>query len=121
MCTVAGGGTVVALNRDPEGVTFWTAGLGTGNVYRFAISPAGPPITTFNSGRLGQEVAGLSVFGELIVGQPTPTPQGTVIPATATPTRTPTGPPAVVPTLSFPMLALLCAALIGAALLLIRR
>jgi hypothetical protein len=86
----------------------WTAGLSTGNVYRFAISPAAPPITTFNSGRLGQEVAGLGVFGELIVSQPTPTPGGGV-------------PSAVVPTLSFPMLGVLCAALMAAALLLMRR
>lgn len=95
-----------ALNRDPDGVTFWTAGLSTGNVYRFAISPAAPPITTFNSGKLGAEVAGLSVFGELIVSQPSPSPAG---------------PSAVVPTLSFPMLGLLCAALMAAALLLMRR
>jgi hypothetical protein len=103
--TAPGESVFFALNRDPDGLTFWTAGLSTGNVYRFAISPAAPPITTFNSGRLGQEVAGLGVFGELIVSQP---PGGG-------------GPAVVVPTLSFPMLGLLCAALIGAALLLIRR
>lgn len=106
--TAPGEGVFFALNRDPDGVTFWTAGLSTGNVYRFAISPAAPPITTFNSGRLGQEVAGLGVFGELIVSQLTPTPGGGV-------------PSAVVPTLSFPMLGLLCAALMAAALLLMRR
>jgi hypothetical protein len=104
--TAPGESVFFALNRDPDGLTFWTAGLSTGNVYRFAISPAAPPITTFNSGRLGQEVAGLGVFGELIVSQP---PGGGG------------GPAVVVPTLSFPMLGLLCAALIAAALLLIRR
>ena len=55
---------------------------------------------------------------------PTPTPTGTVpVTATSTPSRTPTPPvvTAVVPTLSFPMLALLAAALLGAALLLMRR
>jgi hypothetical protein len=64
----------------------------------------------------------------------TPTPTNTVAAgATSTPTFTPTstrtptrtntpvGPPAVVPTLSFPMLALLAAALMGAAILLMRR
>ena len=39
--TAPGEGVFFALNRDPDGVTFWTAGLSTGNVYRFAISPAG--------------------------------------------------------------------------------
>jgi hypothetical protein len=55
---------------------------------------------------------------------PTNTPTNTpTVPATATATRTntPVGPPAVVPTLSFPMLALLAAALVGAAILLMRR
>lgn len=113
--TAPGESVFFALNRDPDGVTFWSAGLSSGNVYRFAISPAAPPITTFNSGRLGQEVAGLGVFGELVVSQPTPTPGG------ATPTPTVPAVQAVVPTLSFPMLGLLALALIGAALLLIRR
>jgi hypothetical protein len=48
---------------------------------------------------------------------PTPTPTGVV--ATVTPTRAPVT--AVVPTLGFPMLALLGAALVGTALLLMRR
>jgi hypothetical protein len=58
------------------------------------------------------------------VAGPTATPTVTVsVPATATPTRTPTQPvvTAVVPTLSFPMLGLLCLALMGAALFLMRR
>ena len=63
-----------------------------------------------------------TVFGA--VGQPTPTPTGTA-PATATPTTPPTATatraPVQVPTLSFPMLGLLCAALMAAALLLMRR
>jgi hypothetical protein len=58
------------------------------------------------------------------VGGPTATPTVTVpVPPTSTPTRTPTQPvvTAVVPTLSFPMLGLLCLALMGAALFLMRR
>lgn len=52
-------------------------------------------------------------------GIATPTPTPTTIPPTSTPTSTPiTG--AVVPTLSFPMLAVLALALAGAAMLLIR-
>ena len=55
------------------------------------------------------EAAGVPYnVGDVIVSQPTPTPGGGV-------------PSAVVPTLSFPMLGLLCAALMAAALLLMRR
>jgi DNA-binding beta-propeller fold protein YncE len=53
---------------------------------------------------------------------PTPTPGGPTPTAIAsTPTPTTSAPPAVVPTLGFPMLALFGAALLGAALLLMRR
>jgi hypothetical protein len=124
--TATGGTTLFALNRDPNGTQFWTGDLNNGNVYRFNISPAGNQAPLFNAG-ISTALGGLAIFGELVVSQPTPTPTGTVIPATATPTNTPTrtntpvGPPAVVPTLSFPMLGLLCLALMGAGLLLIRR
>ena len=117
--TVAGGNTF-ALNRDPNGTQFWTGDLFNGNVFKYNISPSGAPVTTFNAG-ISTALGGLAIFGELVVSQPTPTPQGTVIPPTATRTNTPVGPAAVVPTLSFPMLGLLCAALIGAALFLMRR
>jgi hypothetical protein len=53
-------------------------------------------------------LAGLAVFGENIVSNPTPTP-------------TQPGVAAVVPTLSFPMLALLGLALLGAAFFLMRK
>ncbi len=97
--------TLFALNLDPDGTTFWTGGLGNGQVYRMNIT-TGVQQTSFNAGILGGSMAGLAVVGELIVSQPTPSP---------------TGPRAVVPTLSFPMLGLLCAALMAAALLLLRR
>jgi len=53
-----------ALNLDPDGVHFWTAGYGSGNVYKFAIDPSGPPVLTFNAGILGYAVSGLAIFGE---------------------------------------------------------
>jgi hypothetical protein len=125
--TYTGDSFFFALNRDPDGVTFWSGGLNSGNILRFNFSPVGPPITTFPSAPF-TSLAGLAVFGELVVSQPTPTPTGTAL-ATATPTptppatATPTSPPpqAVVPTLSFPMLGLLALALAAAALLLMRR
>jgi hypothetical protein len=106
-----------ALNLDPDGTTFWTGGISTGNVYRINIA-SGAQVTSFNAGILGGSMAGLTVVGEIQVAQPTPTPTGPV-PATATPTS----PPAqvVVPTLSFPLLGLLALALAAAALLLMRR
>jgi hypothetical protein len=114
-------GTLFALDRDPDSVTFWTAGLSTGNVYRYNITPAGPPIFQFNAGILGFEMAGLGVFGELIVGQPTPTPGGPT-PTPGAPTPTPGGgPTAPIPTLSVSMLALLGVALLLVAILVIRR
>lgn len=53
-----------ALNVDPDGQHFWTAGYGSGNVYKFAIAPAGPPVLSFNAGILGTALSGLSIFGE---------------------------------------------------------
>jgi hypothetical protein len=68
----------------------------------------GAQVTSWNAGILGGSMAGLAVVGEIVVSQPTPTPGGGQSPA-------------VVPTLSFPMLGLLFAALMAAALLLMRR
>lgn len=105
-----------ALNLDSDGSTLWTGGISTGNVYRLNIA-TGAQITSFNAGILGGSMAGLTVVGEIQVSQPTPTPGGGGV--TPTPQGTPIS--AVVPTLTFPMLALLGAALVGVALLLIRR
>ena len=124
--TAAGESLFFALNRDPNGTQFWTGGITTGIIYKFNFSPVGPPVTTFNSAPFSL-LAGLSVFGELVISQPTPTPTGTVLPtatpttvpptATPTATRTPTpGQVVLVPTLSFPMLVLLGLALVGVAL-----
>ena len=61
--TPAGSGTIFALNRDPDGTTFWTSDALTGNVYRFNIT-TGAEVSHFSA---GQEVAGISLFGELKV------------------------------------------------------
>jgi hypothetical protein len=121
--TAAGENFFFALNLDPDGTHFWSGGITTGTIYKFNLTPVGPPVLSFSSQAAssgGTILAGLAIFGEVIAGQPTPTPTGP--PATATPTRTPTinAGAAVVPTLSFPMLALLGVALAAGALLLIR-
>lgn len=51
-----------AMNLDPDGTSFWTAGGVSGNVYRVDIA-SGSVLTTFNSGPGG--VSGLSVYDEL--------------------------------------------------------
>lgn len=51
-----------ALNLDPDGTSFWTAGLNSGNVYRVDIA-SGTVLTTFNTGPGG--VSGLAVYDEL--------------------------------------------------------
>jgi hypothetical protein len=119
--TASGESTFFALNLDPDGTHFWSGGIGTGIIYKFNLTPVGPPVLTFSSqiGAAGGTIlAGLAIFGENIVSNPTPTPTPAgVATATPTPTRTPTaGQAVVVPTLSFPMLALLGLALVGAAL-----
>lgn len=55
--------SLFALNRDPDGVTFWTADLSTGDVYRFNIA-TGAELSHFS---VGGEVGGISLFGELKV------------------------------------------------------
>ena len=104
-----------AVNLDPDGTTLWTADYGSGQVFRFNIA-TGAKVIEWNAGTNGNTASGLAVFGEIVVGLPTPTPG---IAATATPTSPPVN--VVVPTLSFPMLGVLCAALAVAALLLVRR
>jgi hypothetical protein len=118
--TAAGETFFFALNLDPDGTHFWSGGIGTGIIYKFNLTPSGPPVLSFSSqlgSTGGAQLAGVAVFGEVTAGQPTPTP--TV--AAATPTPTVPNVAAVVPTLSFPMLALLGVAIATAALLAIRR
>jgi sugar lactone lactonase YvrE len=56
--------TLFALNIDPDGTSFWTADLGTSNVYRVDIA-SGNILSKFNS---GGTAAGLSIFGEFTSG-----------------------------------------------------
>jgi cysteine-rich repeat protein len=58
-----------ALNLDPDGASFWSGGLSTGNFYRFSIETgaqlAGPIVT-------GGELDGLCLLGEITSAQPEP-------------------------------------------------
>ena len=51
-----------AMNLDPDGTSFWTAGALSGNVYHVDIE-SGTVLASFNSGSGG--VAGLAVYGDL--------------------------------------------------------
>jgi len=53
-----------ALNLDPDGVTFWSAGIASGRVRRFNIS-TGAVVSNFDA---GTDVFGVSVRGEIAVG-----------------------------------------------------
>jgi hypothetical protein len=57
-----------ALNLDPDGLSFWTAGYGTGNIYRYDIT-TGLIITTFTAD-VEVTLAGLAIFGEPVVSLP---------------------------------------------------
>jgi Divergent InlB B-repeat domain len=79
--------TLFALNLDPDGTTFWTADLETGNVYRFDIT-SGTQVINFITPSHG--ASGVAIFGEKLVGQNnlTVTDAGT---GTGTVTSTPSG------------------------------
>ena len=60
--------TWFALNLDPNGTSFWSADLGTTNVYRFNIATGAVEVGPLpNPGQVG----GLCVLGELTAGVPT--------------------------------------------------
>jgi hypothetical protein len=63
-------GLLFALNLDPDGTSFWTAGLFTGNIFRVDIA-SGAILTTFNAGIL-VSLAGLAVAGEIVVSTTPP-------------------------------------------------
>lgn len=56
--------TIFALNRDPDGTSFWTADLINGDIFHFDIA-SGAQLGTFSVHGL---VAGLSLFGEITQG-----------------------------------------------------
>jgi Divergent InlB B-repeat domain len=58
-------GELFALNLDPDGSSFWTADLATGNIFRFDIA-SGTQLVTFTSP--SAEASGVAVFGEKLVG-----------------------------------------------------
>jgi hypothetical protein len=109
--TAGGENGFFALNLDPDGTHFWSGGIVSGIIYKFNLTPVGPPVLSFSSQIAtagGTILAGVAVFGENIVSNPTPTP-------------TPQQVAAVVPTLSFPMLTLLGLALLCVAFFLMRK
>jgi hypothetical protein len=55
-----------ALNIDPDGTSFWTADLGSGQIWRVDIA-SGTVLTTFKA-PINESLAGLSVVGEITVG-----------------------------------------------------
>lgn len=98
-----------ALNLDPDGTSFWTGDYATGQIYRIDIQ-SGTLIKSFPSNQ-NTTLAGLTIFGEITVAQPSPTPNGTGTPTpgstslptatpppTSTPSATPTQPPSATPT-----------------------
>ncbi len=60
--------TLFSLNLDPDGTSFWTADLFSGQIWRIDIA-SGNTITTFNSNQLN-DTAGVAVVGEITAGQP---------------------------------------------------
>ena len=107
-------GQLFALNLDPDGTTFWTGDLGSGQVYHMNIT-TGAQVTSWNAGILGGSMAGLAVVGEIVVSQPTPTPGNA---ATPTPRITV---PSNIPTLAPPTMAVLGLLLAALGVLLMRR
>jgi hypothetical protein len=63
-------GTLFAMNLDPDNATLWTAGLGTGHIYRINIATAAQ-VTAFNGFQANDDtLGGLTIFGE--IGPPPP-------------------------------------------------
>jgi hypothetical protein len=55
-----------AVDLDPNGTSFWSAGLFSGNFYRFNIATGAVEVGPINA---GGEVSGICLFGEVIPGQ----------------------------------------------------
>jgi len=68
--TASGEGFFFAQNLDPDGTHFWSGGITTGRIYKFNLTPVGPPVLTFDSqiaAAGGTILAGLAIFGENVV------------------------------------------------------
>ncbi|MEN3310684.1 MAG: hypothetical protein V7645_13 [Actinomycetota bacterium] len=72
-----------AMNLDPDGLSFWTAGFSTGHVYHYDIT-TGAIIGTFTAVLDGPTLAGLAIFGEPVVSLPSGPAKLTLSPKTAT-------------------------------------
>jgi hypothetical protein len=59
-----GGGALFALNLDPDGTSFWTADLDSGQIWRIDIA-TGNVITTFNANSPSGLVPGLAIVDEI--------------------------------------------------------
>jgi hypothetical protein len=77
--------SLFALNLDPDGTTFWTADLNSGDVYRVNIA-TGAQVTHFKPA-FTRSVAGVAVVGEQRVATPPSPPPS---PAAAVPGSSPT-------------------------------
>jgi len=55
-----------AMNLDPDGTSFWTGGLLSGDIYKIDIE-TGEQLTTFNAG-INTILGGLAIVGEILVG-----------------------------------------------------
>lgn len=72
--TLAGSTTLFALNLDPDGTSFWTGNIdSTGKLFHVRLSD-GFVLGSFNTVFPGgNDLAGLSIFGEITQGNPPPT------------------------------------------------
>ena len=58
-----------AMNLDPNGTSFWTAGYTTANIYHYDIT-SGLVLNSFTAALDGPALAGLAIFGEPVVSLP---------------------------------------------------
>lgn len=107
-----------AMNLDPDGTSFWTGDIFTGDIYRINIA-TGNQITHFASNP-NTTMAGITVVGEITAGVPTPTPQGPTPTPSPTATNTPTGAQPI-PTVSSTGIAIFIGLLVLAAFALLIR
>jgi len=61
-----------ALNLDPDGTSFWSGDFGTANFYKIDIASGNILLGPINTGTGGNTLFGLTVFGEIAVGQNNP-------------------------------------------------
>jgi hypothetical protein len=88
-----------AANLDPDGTSFWTGDLFSGNIYKIDIA-TGALLVNFTAPPVMSVMGGLAVYGEYLQGQSTftPTPTRTPSPLPGTPTPTITATPTASPT-----------------------